>query len=153
MTGLRQGELIALRWRDVDWKARLIRVRRNYTRGRFGTPKSRRSSRAVPMPGRVAVELERHFEHSSYTGDDDLVFCHPETGNPYDASKIRKRFEAAGKAAGVRSIRFHDLRHTFGTRMAAAKHPGVDGAPRLQGDRNLRARSSPGRPLGRGGLL
>lgn len=123
MTGLRQGELVALRWRDVDWKAVLIRVRRNYTRGRFGTPKSRRSSRAVPMPERVAVELKRHFERSSYTGDDDLVFCHPETGNPYDASKMRKRFEVAVKVAGIRSIRFHDLRHTFGTRMAAAGAP------------------------------
>ena len=52
-----------------------------------------------------------------------LVFCHPKTGNPYDASKMRKRFEAAVRAAGVRSIRFHDLRHTFGTRMAAAGAP------------------------------
>jgi integrase len=123
MTGLRQGELIALRWKDVDWKAGLIRVRRNYTRGRFGTPKTKRSSRAVPMPGRVATELKGHLKRSNYTGADDLVFCHPETGNPFDSSKMRKRFKAAIKAAGVRSIRFHDLRHTFGTRMAAAGAP------------------------------
>lgn len=123
MTGLRQGELIALRWKDVDWKAGLIRVRRNYTRGRFGTPKSKRSSRAVPMPERVAIALNQHFERSSYTGADDLVFCHPETGGPFDSSKMRKRFKVAIKAAGVRSIRFHDLRHTFGTRMAAAGAP------------------------------
>lgn len=123
MTGLRQGELVALRWKDVDWKAGLIRVRRTYTRGRFGTPKSKRSSRAVPMPERIAVELKQQFRRSNYIGADDLVFCHPETGNPYDASKMRKRFDAAIKAAGVRSIRFHDLRHTFGTRMAAAGAP------------------------------
>lgn len=123
MTGLRQGELIALRWKDVDWKAGLIRVRRNYTRGRFGTPKTKRSSRAVPMPERVAAVLKQHFKRSSYTGADDLVFCHPETGAPFDASKMRKRFKVALKAAGVRSIRFHDLRHTFGTRMAAAGAP------------------------------
>ena len=49
MTGLRQGELIALRWRDVDWKAKKIRVRRNYIRGHWLTPKSRRGSRAVPL--------------------------------------------------------------------------------------------------------
>lgn len=48
-TGMRQGELIALRWRDVDWSARRIRVRRNYVRGEYGTPKSKRSSRAVPL--------------------------------------------------------------------------------------------------------
>jgi len=123
MTGLRQGELIALRWKDVDWKASLIRVRRNYTRGRFGTPKTKRSSRSVPMPERVAAVLEEHLKRSEYTGADDLVFCHPETGGPFDASKMRKRFKDAIKAAGVRSIRFHDLRHTFGTRMAAAGAP------------------------------
>jgi integrase len=123
MTGLRQGELIALRWKDIDWKAGLIRVRRNYTRGRFGTPKTKRSNRAVPMPERVAAALKEHFERSEYTGTDDLVFCHPETGAPFDASKMRKRFKEAIKTASVRSIRFHDLRHTFGTRMAAAGAP------------------------------
>jgi integrase len=123
MTGLRQGELIALRWKDIDWKAGLIRVRRNYTRGRFGTPKTKRSSRSVPMPERVAAVLKEHFGRSAYTGADDLVFCHHETGGPFDASKMRKRFKDAIEAAGVRSIRFHDLRHTFGTKMAAAGAP------------------------------
>ncbi|MGI8903264.1 MAG: tyrosine-type recombinase/integrase [Solirubrobacteraceae bacterium] len=52
MTGMRQGELFALRWRDVDWTARRIRVRRNYVRGEFGTPKSKRSSRSVPLAPR-----------------------------------------------------------------------------------------------------
>jgi integrase len=123
MCGLRQGELVALRWQDVDWNAKLIRVRRNFTRGRFGTPKSRRSSRAVPMPAKVAAALRQRFKTSQFTGDTDLVFCHPETGAPYDASKLRKRFKDAVKAAGIRPIRFHDLRHTFGTRMVAAGAP------------------------------
>ncbi len=123
MCGLRQGELVALRWRDVDWAAGVIRVRRNFTRGRFGTPKSRRSSRAVPMPERVARELQRHRQRSAYRTDSDLVFCHPDTGNPYDASKLRKRFKTAVAASEIRSIRFHDLRHTFGTQMAAAGAP------------------------------
>jgi integrase len=48
MTGLRLGELIALRWRDVDWNASAIRVRSNYVCGEFGTPKSKRSTRGVP---------------------------------------------------------------------------------------------------------
>jgi integrase len=60
MSGLRQGELIALRWCDVDWVAGVVRVRRSYTRGEYTVPKSRRSSRAVPLADRLAGELERH---------------------------------------------------------------------------------------------
>jgi integrase len=123
MTGLRQGELVALRWRDVDWTAGVIRVRKNYTRGAEGKPKSRRSSRAVPMVDRVGAALDQHFKRSAYTADDYLVFCHPQTGHYYDASKIRTRFQAALKSAQVRKLRFHDLRHTYGTRMAAAGAP------------------------------
>lgn len=123
MAGLRQGELLALRWCDVDWTAGVIRVRRSITRGRIGPPKSRRGSRAVPLADRLARELERHFRQSRYRGDEDLVLCHPETGRPYDASKQRKRFKAALKRAGLREIRVHDLRHTFGTGMAAVGVP------------------------------
>jgi integrase len=130
MTGLRQGELAALRWRDVDWTAALIRVRRTYSRSQWGTPKSRRSSRAVPMADRVAAELERHFQRSSFQEDDDLALPHPGTGNPYDASKMLKRFYEAMRAAGLGhligrhiGITFHSLRHTYGTRMAAAGTP------------------------------
>lgn len=123
MAGLRQGELIALRWRDIDWSAGLVRVRRSDTRGTYGTPKSRRSSRAVPLADRVAGELERHFQRSHYQADHDLVFCHPDTGHPYDASKLRRRFKAAVERAGVREVRFHDLRHSYGTAMAGAGAP------------------------------
>jgi integrase len=98
-------------------------VRRTYTRGRFGTPKSKRSSRAVPMADRLGGELERHFQRSRYQADADLAFAHPDTGAPYDASKMRKRFKAALERAGVRAVRFHDLRHSYGTAMAAAGAP------------------------------
>lgn len=123
MCGLRQGELIALRWRDVDTEAEVIRVRRSFTRGKMGTPKSKRSNRAVPMPPRVLAELEAHRRRSPYSGDDELVFPHPATGKPYDPSKMRKRYADALKAANVRRVRFHDLRHTYGTRMANAGVP------------------------------
>jgi integrase len=130
MTGLRQGELVALRWRDVDWSAGVIRVRRSYTRSQWGTPKSRRSSRAVPMADRVASELERHFQRSAFQDDDELVFPHPRTGNPYDGRKMTRRFYDCMRAAGLghlcgikNGITFHSLRHTYGTRMAAAGTP------------------------------
>ncbi len=119
MSGLRQGELLALRWRDVDWEASKIRVRRNYVRGHWVTPKSTSGSRAVPLADQVAGELDRHFKRSAYQGDDDLVFAHPEKGTVLCHSALSKRFKKALKAAGVRPVRFHDLRHTFGTCIAA----------------------------------
>jgi integrase len=124
MTGLRQGELIALRWRDVDWPAGRIRVRQNYVRGEYGTPKSRRSSRSVPMADRVAGELERLFQASARQSDDDLVFADPNSGGPLHRTRVLDRFRAALTAARLDERRtFHDLRHTFGTRMAAAGVP------------------------------
>jgi integrase len=123
MSGMRQGELLGLRWRDVDWTASRARIRRNFVRGEYGAPKSKRSSRAVPLASRVAAELARLFQDSPRQGDDDLVFAHPVTGKPIDRSKLLKRYKAALRRAGVREVRFHDLRHTFGTRMAAQGVP------------------------------
>ena len=62
-------------------------------------------------------------DHSVYDADGDLVFCHPESGGPLDRSKLTRRFKQAIKLAKVREITFHELRHTFGTRMAAAGVP------------------------------
>jgi len=123
MTGLRQGELLGLRWQDIDWMASRVRVRQSFVRGEFGSPKTRRSSRSVPLADRVAIELETHSKRSAYRGDQDLVFGHPETGTPLDRSRLLKRFKAAAKRAKLRPVRFHDLRHTFGTRMAGAGVP------------------------------
>lgn len=123
MTGLRLGELLALRWREVDNASRVVRVRQSYTRGRFGTPKSRRSVRAVPLGARVLAELVAWRSRTAYTRDDDLVFGHPELGTVLDPSRLRRRVKIAADAAGIRSIRLHDLRHTYGTLMAAAGTP------------------------------
>ena len=123
LTGLRQGELLGLRWRDIDWTAGRVRVRRAWVRGEFGSPKSKRSTRAVPLASTVARALELHFQRSAWQADDDLVFAHPDTGAPLDRSKLLKRFKTAAKRSGLGDVRFHDLRHTFGTRMAAAGTP------------------------------
>jgi integrase len=143
MTGMRQGELFALRRRDVDWTARRIRVRRNFVRGEFGTPKSKRSSRSVPLASRVATELELLSQESRWKGDDDLVFAHPETGKPIDRSKLLKRFQ--GRAAPCRCSRrslsrpeAHLRNADGGARDADARPPGADGPPRLQDDADLR---------------
>lgn len=137
-TGLRQGELLGLRWRNVDWMARRVRVVRNFVRGEHGSPKSGKG-RSVPMSETVARELERHFKRSRFNGDDDFVFCHPETGKELERSRLLKRFKAAVLKADIGEFedrkrksgdierfpltRFHDLRHTFGTTCAAAGIP------------------------------
>jgi len=106
MTGLRQGELLGLRWVDIDWLASRVRVAESYTRGAFDSPKSHRG-RSVPMADRLAAELERHFQRSSWCRDDDLVFAHPATGHVLDASKVRKRFRAALARGELRELTFH----------------------------------------------
>ncbi len=123
MTGLRQGELLGLRWRDVDFAARKVRVVSPFVRGEFGDPKSSGSGRSVPMAERVAITLQDLRASSHYARDRDLVFGHPETGRPLDRSKLVRRFKQATDRAGVHRITFHELRHTFGTRMAAAGTP------------------------------
>jgi integrase len=124
-TGLRQSELLGLRWRDVDWAAQRIRVRNTFVRGEHSTDgKSDLSTRrSVPMTDRLARELDRWSQRTEYRGDGELVFAHPQTGSPLDRSKVTKRFKAACRAAGVREIKFHDLRHTFATRLAASGQP------------------------------
>ena len=92
MTGLRQGESMALRWRDVDWQAQRIRVRQNFVLGELGTPKSKRSTRSVPMADEVAGELDRLFKQSRWQADDDLVFAAPHTGEPVYKPGILKRY-------------------------------------------------------------
>jgi len=112
-TGLRRGELIALRWRDVDFERSAIRVAGSYANGHLTTPKSGHG-RVVPMVPEVAEALARLSQRDEGTGDDDLVFC-GEFGGYLDGSALRRRFVAAQERAGLRQIRFHDLRHTFGT--------------------------------------
>jgi integrase len=121
-TGLRQGELLGLKWMDVDQSARRVRVADNFTRGAFDTPKSH-EGRSVPMAGRLSTELKELHKRSRFHAESNLVFCHPHTGNPYDPSKMRKRYCKAVEAAGVREITFHQLRHTFGTQIAAQGAP------------------------------
>src|SRR4029077_6713894 len=123
MTGLRQGELLGLRWRDVDLEARKVRVVAPYVRGEFNDPKSEGSGRSVPLAQRVVDALAVLRQQSLYSADGELVFCHPESGNPLDRSKLVRRFKKALERAEARPITFHELRHTFGTRMAAAGVP------------------------------
>jgi integrase len=144
MTGLRQGELLALRWLDLDAQARKVRVRQAFVRGEFKAPKSRRGSRGVPLASELHEALDELRFVSEFTADDDLIFAHPMTGKPLDRGFVYKRFKRVCRRAGVRVVRFHDLRHAFDTRVAASRRgvaahaAGVDGPPRRQDDAHLR---------------
>jgi integrase len=116
-TGLRQGELLALRWRDVDVAGSLIRVRASYVGGALTTPKSGKV-RSVPMAPDVSERLSALTRRARFTAADDLVFA-GHTGSHLDGSALRRRYKVALQAAHLRALRFHDLRHTFGTRMIA----------------------------------
>jgi integrase len=98
MTGLRQGELVALRWRDIDWTAARVRVRQNYVLKEFGTPKSKRSTRSVPMADVVAAALEQLSQASVFSGDDDLVFGDPDTNEPISKADVLARFRRSRRA-------------------------------------------------------
>ncbi|MGH9154884.1 MAG: tyrosine-type recombinase/integrase [Acidimicrobiales bacterium] len=119
--GLRQGELFALRWGDVDLAVATIAVRRKRLRLASGEvieddPKSRAGLRTVALPAVLVAELERHrSRHGHGAGPDDYVFI-SEEGTPLERSNFRQRVRLpAAKAAGMTGLRFHDLRHSAGT--------------------------------------
>lgn len=112
-TGLRLGELRALRWRDIDFASRIVHVRQNFVAGEFTTPKGKRV-RSVPLIDQAAVALDSLSRRERFWGDDDLVFPSV-TGDPFDDSRLRRRFAVALSRAGLRRLPFHDLRHSFGT--------------------------------------
>ena len=119
-TGLRLGELRALRWRDVDFAKQTILVRGSFTHGMPGPPKSGRV-RSVPLIDHVARALGALSRRERFTEPDDLVFSTP-LGEHLSDDQFRDRFyealEAAGlgdKRQGHNPIVFHDLRPTFGT--------------------------------------
>ncbi len=119
--GLRQGELLALRWRDVDFAGSALTVARAMSAGIESTTKSGRVRR-VPLADQAAAALDRLSRREHFTAPGELVFCNV-FGRPLDGSALRRRYRRAQNAAEVRPLRFHDLRHTFGSLLAAR---GVD---------------------------
>ncbi|HEX3691951.1 MAG TPA: site-specific integrase [Solirubrobacteraceae bacterium] len=113
MTGLRRGELVALRWRDIDFPGQAIRVRANYSHGELVTPKSGKV-RSVPMVSEVAEALARLGQREFFTAEGDPVFV-GQAGQHMDASALRRRYAQAAKSAGLRPLPFHSLRHHFGS--------------------------------------
>ena len=115
VSGLRKGELVALRWDDLDAEQRTISVSKQYVRNPDGTleltrPKTENSVRLVSIP-QVAVDLliQEHEKHP----DNPYMFPSPVTGGMYYPDAVSRLNTKILKSAGLEHIRFHDLRHTF----------------------------------------
>lgn len=112
-TGLRLGELLALHWRHVSFEDARLLVEAAYSGGELRSTKSRKW-RAVPLADQPAAALAKLSERGRFTDRDDPVFC-GSLGDRLDPSALRRRYGRAQDAARIRKLRFHDLRHSFGT--------------------------------------
>lgn len=136
-TGMRQGELLGLRWRDVDLDAGTLQIRGSMQATpdglRIMEPKTPGSRRQVLLSKQPVEALRRHrvaqaaerLRIGAAWGDKELVFCSA-TGGPMTPSGLRRSYEPLLKRAGLRRMRFHDLRHTSATLLLGrGVHPKV----------------------------
>jgi integrase len=123
LTGCRRGELLGLRWGDIDYLNRRVWVRRAIGLEGVKTPKTRGSIRAITLSPMLAAELESWWKETRFRGETDYVFP-SSTGTPLDGRNVdRKLFQPTRRRAGL-SLRFHDLRHTFASILIAqGEHP------------------------------
>lgn len=130
-TGLRQGELLGLRWADVDLDAAILHVRNQLQRHdgvyQLRAPKTADSQAPVPLPAFVVERLRAHraaqnaerLRAGTAWIDQDLVFCTPR-GTPLNGPSTTHTFQKRLVAAGVQPVRFHDLRHAAASLLFAA---------------------------------
>ena len=121
-TGLRRGELLGLKWSDIDWKNGIIKVRRQVARvnGEIveAPLKTKNSYRAVSISPQ-AIEVLREQKRKT---NDQYVFPSP-NGGPISPDSVNNMLKRVLERAGIPKVRFHDLRHTFAT---IALQNGVD---------------------------
>jgi integrase len=136
-TGLRLGEIIALRWSDIDFNSNQIKISKTFKRvAKLDTsngnktevieqaPKTKYSARTIPIPSSMIPVLKEHrkrqLEEKLKAGDayknKDLVFAN-ELGEPMDARNLSRSYQRALKRANIPYRKFHALRHTFATRL------------------------------------
>lgn len=145
-SGVRLGELLAIRWQDVDFKEGVIKIRQALSRVKvldensptktkliFQEPKTKAGKRSIPIPPAVITELKKHKkkqnEEKLIAGpayiDNDLVFC-TEIGKPTEPTNLIRKFKSLIKQAGLKNVNFHALRHTYATRLLEVnEHPKV----------------------------
>lgn len=112
-TGMRRGEICALRWSDINFEGRVLRVARSLQQTRAGLefkePKSARGRRNIQL-AQVTIDALKAQREAHDTGDSGLVVCRPD-GTPYPPDQLSAEFHTFARRNDF-AIRFHDTRHT-----------------------------------------
>jgi len=143
-TGLRRGEILALKWIDIDWEQKTLKVRRSLSRTKdkddltkstltLDTPKTKKSNRLVPIPEPLFERLKEYRTKQDKTkkiagklwNENGLIFC-TDLGKPLEPRNFNRRFDSLIQKAGIHDISVHCLRHTYATRLLESNvHPKV----------------------------
>jgi integrase len=120
LTGMRVGEILGLRRKDVDFLSGQIKIEQANYRGIFGTPKTKSSKRSLPIPKGLVTPLARVCGHRARTDDERLVF-QSRHGNPLsDSNLLHRHLKPAGQKIGTPWLNWHSLRRTHATVLQAA---------------------------------
>ncbi|HXU19790.1 MAG TPA: site-specific integrase [Verrucomicrobiae bacterium] len=115
LTGLRIGELLALRWKHLDFLCGAIQIRETVSEGKFGTPKTKSSRRDVPMSDPVREALLAQRGRSRQTGSDDLIFATRKQTPLNPKNLLRRQLRPACAALELPLVSWHSFRHTHAT--------------------------------------
>lgn len=136
-TGLRRGEILALRWQDIDFQSKVASIRRSLVlvdnKTVFQDPKTYGSQRSISLPNLVMIELERHqriqrqeriSKGNTYQNNDLIITT--SLGTPVSPRNLLRSFKKILKKASLPDIRLHDIRHTHATLMLQqGEHPKI----------------------------
>jgi integrase len=120
LTGMRIGEILGLRRKDVDFSSGQIRIEQACYRGLLGSPKTKGSKRTLPLSKALVAPLIRIYKRATRIGEDDLVF-QTRNGTPLnDTNLLHRHLKPAGCKIGMPSLSWHTLRRTHATLLQAA---------------------------------
>jgi len=118
LTGMRIGEILALRWKAIDLNRGVIQVRETVSEGKFGSPKTKSSRRDIPISQPVCDAFQTQCGGCHQKGPEDLVFTTRKQTPLNPKNLLRRVLRPACKALGLPSISWHSFRHTHATQLA-----------------------------------